>query len=187
VRRPSSPLPHITRRPTCAPYSPLGTANPGPPTSHHGPALSGHWATDTGSPLSNPQPCARAFFSPSVGPPPLSAPPSRQSLAAEQTWPPLPRARHGRISRGLGNSVAQTPTASCLYEESWSSVDPISSLPFVGHTWRHHRDPSRATGSAVRTSHLRRRFAPVNRFRALGRTRGLCSGRNPGARGPTTT
>jgi hypothetical protein len=60
--------------------------------------------------LSSPQPCARAFFSLSVGPP-LSAPPSRQNLAAEQTWPPLPRTRHDRISRGLGNSVAQTPTA----------------------------------------------------------------------------
>jgi hypothetical protein len=102
ARRPSSPLPHITRRPTCAPYSPLGTANPGPPTSHHGLTLSGHWATNTGSPLSSPQPCAHTFFSLSVGggaAPPLSAPPSRQSLAAEQTWPPLPRARHGRISR----------------------------------------------------------------------------------------
>jgi hypothetical protein len=32
-------------------------------------------------------------------PPKLSAPPSRQSLAAKQTWPPLPRARHGQISR----------------------------------------------------------------------------------------
>jgi hypothetical protein len=101
ARRPSSPLPHITRRPTCAPYSPLGTANPGPPTSHHGLTLSGHWATNTGSPLSSPQPCAHTFFSLSVGPPPPPAVSSSlvtesgggtnlAAFAARAPWPDLP-------------------------------------------------------------------------------------------------
>jgi hypothetical protein len=101
VRRPSSPLPHITRRPTCAPYSPLGTANPGPPTSHHGLALSGHWATDTGSPLSSPQPCARAFFSLSVGPPRC------QLLPRDRVWR---RNKPGRLCRA--RAMAGSPADS---------------------------------------------------------------------------
>jgi hypothetical protein len=52
-----------------------------------------------------------------------------------------------------------------------------------------HPTPSACPNHAVAAVDplLRRRFAPENRFWAHRWTRGLCSGRNPGARGPTPT